>query len=91
MTVPGKHLTKYLLVKRAFEGADGRHVARSSSSNNADIKGETEAKGLVMAAAKLWPLPWDTVLGYGNPKREVGGMTKFCPFGYFAHKNNIDV
>ncbi|CAN0232174.1 unnamed protein product, partial [Ectocarpus sp. 12 AP-2014] len=54
MTVPGKHLTKYLLVKRAFEGADGRCVARSSSNNNVDIKSASEAQGLVMSAAKLW-------------------------------------
>ncbi|CBN77134.1 hypothetical protein Esi_0036_0099 [Ectocarpus siliculosus] len=76
MTVPGKHLTKYLLVKRAFEGADERCVARSGSNNNVDIKNASEAKGLVMAAAKLWPLPWGTVLGYGNPRREAGMVVR---------------
>ncbi|CAM9717536.1 unnamed protein product, partial [Ectocarpus sp. 13 AM-2016] len=76
MTVPGKHLTKYLLVKRAFEGADGRCLARSSSDNNVDIKSASEAKGLVMAAATLWPLPWDAVLGYGNPRREAGAVVR---------------
>lgn len=68
MNVSGKRLTKYLLNKRVTQGADGQPAASSSGDSGAS---SSAARGHVIAAARLLPLPWDAALGYGNPKREV--------------------
>lgn len=56
MVVTEKHLREFLLINR---GGDNERTAGSTATR------------LVSAAAKLLPLPWDAVLGYGNPRREV--------------------
>lgn len=57
MVVEDKCLRKFLLSKKA--GIDGRSP------------GDETRKGLVAAAAKLLPLPWDAAVGYGNPRKKV--------------------
>lgn len=68
MTVSARHMSKCLLNKRATEGVDGQPAASSSSDSRVS---PTSAREHVVAAARLWSLPWDPALGYGNPKREV--------------------
>lgn len=58
MVVEAKNLRKFLQNKRAGGAGD--------ASNKAE-----RTKNLVAAAANLLPLPWDAMLGYGNPGREV--------------------
>lgn len=72
MTVSGKQLMQYLSSRRAAERADGQPVALRNNGNNTI----SEAKSHVVAAARLLPVPWDAVLGYGDPKREVRGEVK---------------
>ncbi|CAM9852836.1 unnamed protein product [Scytosiphon promiscuus] len=63
MTVSGKQLTQYLSRGSATERVDRRLE-------------ESEAKMHVAAAARLLPVPWDAVLGYGNPRREAGTIIR---------------
>eukprot|EP00903_Cladosiphon_okamuranus_P008959 g8573.t1 len=73
MTISGKHLTEYLLNKRATEGVEGQSAASPSNGNGAS---PSTARKHVLAAARLLPLPWDAALGYGNPKREAGTVLR---------------
>lgn len=68
MTVSGRHLAKCLLNKRATEDVNGQPAVPSSGDSGGS---SSAARGHVIAAARLLPLPWDAALGYGNPKREV--------------------
>lgn len=73
MTILGRHLTKYLLNKRATDGVDGQPAASSSGDGGAS---SSTAREHVITAARLLPLPWDAALGYGNPKREAGTVLR---------------
>ena len=65
MVVEEKNLRKFLLNKRArFAGDAPGRTSKGARANQ-----------LVTAAANLLPLPWDAMLGYGNPRREV----RICP------------
>ena len=70
MAVEAKNLRNFLLNDRAADSVTG----------NAASNGERKSKQLVAAAARLLPLPWDAMLGYGNPRREV----TFCCYRRFA-------
>ena len=72
MVVGGKHLRKFLLNKRA----SSTKRAGSTTTGGASEAEKRTKKQLVTAAASLLPLPWDAMLGYGNPRREV----RFDPF-----------
>lgn len=46
-------------------------VLRKSLQREGATDKNSSAAALVAAATQLRPLPWDPILGYGNPRREV--------------------